>query len=152
MFLLYIKRNIFPIQCLYGYVIVALNRVYCGSFKILIKSSTFTIDYEYYLRHVCVHTIIGKNVKYIMSNANKERKKSFSLVILYWFWIKRIARGILWVARCASFVYSIDDYSTKLKTSRPATLFLCHTAQTFERFRRAKCRSVKQIKAKAAFL
>ena len=86
-----------------------------------------------------------------MSSTNKERKKSFSLVILYELRIERRARGILWVARFASFVCSIDDYS-KLKTSRPDTLFLCHTAQTFERLRRTKCRSVKQIKAKAAFI
>ena len=25
------------------------------------------------LRHVCAHTIIGKNVNYIMSSANKEK-------------------------------------------------------------------------------
>ena len=52
-----------------------------------------------------------------MSSTNKERKKSFSLVILYELRIERTARGILWVARFASFVCSIDDYS-KLKTSR----------------------------------
>ena len=46
-----------------------------NSFKILIKSSTFTIDTEYDLRHVCAHTIIGKNVKYTMSSPNKEREK-----------------------------------------------------------------------------
>ena len=81
-----------------------------------------------------------------MTSANKERKKN-----LLFGHFKRIARGILWVARFESFVYSID-YS-KLKTSRPDTLFLCHTAQTFERFRlRTKCRSVKQMKAKAAFV
>ena len=87
-----------------------------------------------------------------MSSTNKERKKSFSLVILDELRIDRRARGILWVARFASFVCSIEDDYSKLKTSRPDTLFLCHTAQTFERLRRTKCRSVKQIKAKAAFI
>ena len=55
-----------------------------NSFKILIKSSTFTIDPEYDLRHVCAHTITGKNVKYTMSSPNKEReKKKFSLWSFY---------------------------------------------------------------------
>ena len=49
----------------------------------LIKSTTFTIDHEYDLRHVRAHTIIAKKVKYTMSSANKEReKKFFSLVIV----------------------------------------------------------------------
>ena len=98
-----------------------------------------------------MHTSTEKNVKYICQAQIKREKKSFSLVILYQLRIETIARGILWVARFASFICSINDYS-KLKTSRPDTLFLCHTAQTFERFRRTKCRSVKQIKAKAAFV
>ena len=44
-------------------------------------------------------------------------------------WIKKIARGILWVTWIASFVYSID-YS-KLKTSRPDTSFLYHIMKSF---------------------
>ena len=50
--------------------------LYCSSFKILIKSSTFTNDYEYYLRHVCVHTSIEKkNVKYIFqAQINREKE------------------------------------------------------------------------------
>ena len=96
-----------------------------NSFKILIKSSTFTIDPEYDLRHVCAHTIIGKNVKYTMSSPNKERaKKIFSLIILY-LWIKKIARGILWVAWVASFSYS------QLIIQRVKDI----TAQSFDRFR-----------------
>ena len=56
------------------------NVFYClignrNSFKILIKSSTFTIDHEYDLRHVCAHTIVGKNVKYTMSAQIKREKK-----------------------------------------------------------------------------
>ena len=40
-----------------------------------------------------------------MSSPNKVReKKFFSLAILY-LWIKKIARGILWVAWVASFSY-----------------------------------------------
>ena len=43
-------------------------------------------------------------------------------------------------------LYIVIDYS-KLKASRPYTLFLCHTVQSFERFRRTKRRSVKQMNA-----
>ena len=87
-------------------VFYCLNANRGNSFKILTKYSTFTIDHEYDLRHVCAHTIIGKNVKYTVPSPNKEReKKLFSLVILY-LWIKKIARGILWVACVASFSYS----------------------------------------------
>ena len=40
--------------------------LYC-LLKILIKSSIFTIDFEYYLSQICVHTISQiKNVKYIV--------------------------------------------------------------------------------------
>ena len=59
--------------------------------------------------------------------------------------IKKIVGGILWVSWVASFVYS-TDYS-KLKASRPDTLFLCHTVQSFERFRRSKRHGVKQMNA-----
>ena len=59
--------------------------------------------------------------------------------------IKKIVGGILWVSWVASFVYS-TDYS-KLKASRPDTLFLCHTVQYFERFRRTKRRRLKQMNA-----
>ena len=114
----------------------------------MIKFSTFTIDYEYNLRHICERTIIGKNVV-CQAQIKRKRKPSFSLVILY-LRIKKIVREILWVAWVASFVYSID-YS-KLKASRPDTLFLCHTVQSFERFRRTKRRSVKQMNAMAAFV
>ena len=79
-----------------------------NSFKTLIKSTTFTSDHEYDLRHVCAHTILAKNVKYTMSSANKERKKMFfSLVILY-LWIKKIARAIFWIAWVTSFSSYID--------------------------------------------
>ena len=64
--------------------------------------------------------------------------------------IKKIVEGILWVSWVASFVYS-TDYS-KLKASRPDTLFLCHTVQSFERFRRTKLPCVKQMNAMAAFV
>ena len=43
-------------------------------------------------------------------------------------------------------LYIVIDYS-KLKASRPYTLFLCHTVQSFERFRRTKRRRVKQMNA-----
>ena len=86
-----------------------------------------------------------------MASANKERENILLFGHFILIAVERIARGILWVARFGSFVCSIDDYS-KLKTSRPDTLFLCHTAQTFERFRRTKSRSVKQIKAKTTFV
>ena len=104
----------------------------------LIKSSTFNIDDEYYLRHVCAHTIIGKNVE-CQAQIKRKRDTSFSLVILY-LRIKKIVRGILWVSWGASFVYSTDF--SKLKASRPDTLFLCHTVQSFVRFTRTKRRRV----------
>ena len=96
------------------YAIVHLN-------KILIKSSTFTIDYEYYLRHVCAHTIIGKNVV-CQAQIKRKRETSFSLVILY-LRIKKIVRGIVWVSWVASFVMDSTDYS-KLKASRRDTFFV----------------------------
>ena len=113
----------------------------------MIKSGTLTIDYEYYLRHVCAHTIIGKNVE-CQAQIKRKREKSFSLVILY-LRIKKIVRGILWVSWVASFVYS-TDYS-KLKASLPDKLILFYTVQSFERFRRTKHRCVKQMNAMAAF-
>ena len=46
----------------YNRTIIKLWKLCCSSSKLLIKFSTFTIDYEYYLRHACTRTIIGKNV------------------------------------------------------------------------------------------
>ena len=43
-------------------------------------------------------------------------------------------------------LYIVIDYS-KLKVLPPDILFLCHTVQSFERFRRTKRRSVKQMNA-----
>ena len=56
-------------------VFYCLNANRGNSFKILIKYSTFNIDHEYDLRHVCAHTVIGKNVKYTVPSPNKEREK-----------------------------------------------------------------------------
>ena len=74
------------------------------SFKILRKFSTFTVDYKYYLRHVCARTIIGKDVV-CQGQIKRKRKTSFSLVISY-LRLKKIVRGILWVVWVTSFVYS----------------------------------------------
>ena len=84
-----------------------------------------------------------------MSSTNKEKEKNIVLFGHLYLRIKKIVRGILWVAWVASFVHS-TGYS-KLKASRPDTLFLCHTVQSFERFWRTKRRSVKQMNAVAAF-
>ena len=80
----------------YNRTIIKLWQLCCSSFKIVIKSSTFTIDYEYYLRHVCARAIIGKNIV-CQAQIKRKRKTSLSLVILY-LRIKKIARGIVWVA------------------------------------------------------
>ena len=46
----------------YNRTIIKLWKLCCSSSKLLIKFSTVTIDYEYYLRHACARTIIGKNL------------------------------------------------------------------------------------------
>ena len=88
----------------YNRTIIKLWQLFCTSFKILRKFSTFTVDYEHYLRYVCARTIIGK-VVVCQGQFKRKRKTSFSLVILY-LRVKKIVRGILWVVWVTSFVYS----------------------------------------------
>ena len=49
------------------------------SFKILRNFSTFTVDYEYYLRQVCARTVIGKDVVR-QGQIKRNKKTSFSLL------------------------------------------------------------------------